>query len=78
MCGLFVIKFRLSFHVHHIHTFIHCKRVVTENPEVKSEGPSEETTQEVIQGFDICGTDPDPTLYAIQGKPRCIQPLLVI
>ena len=54
----------------------HCTRVVTGSEGVKVEATAGEPTPEVIQGFDICGTDPDPTLFAIQGKPRCINPLL--
>ena len=53
----------------------HCIRVVPVPEGVQVETTTEEATPEVIQGFDICGTDPDPTLYTIQGKPRCIQPL---
>ena len=53
----------------------HCIRVVTENEGVKVEIPTEGAVFEVTQGFDICGTDPEPTLYALQGKPRFIKPL---
>jgi len=49
---------------------------VTGSEEVKVEATAEETAPEEIQGFDICGTDPNPTLFSLQGKPRCINPLL--
>ena len=55
----------------------HCIRVVTETEGVKVEVPTEGAISEVTQGFDICGTDPEPTLYALQGKPRSIKPFLV-
>ena len=53
----------------------HCIRVVTETEGVKVEVPAEGAVSEVTQGFDICGTDPEPTLYALQGKPQFNKPL---
>ena len=53
----------------------HCIRIATETEGVKVEVPAEGAVSEVTQGFDICGTDPEPTLYALQGKPRFIKPL---
>ena len=53
----------------------HCIRIVTETEGVKAEVPVEGAVSEVTQGFDICGTDPEPTLYALQGKSRFIKPL---
>ena len=52
----------------------HCIRVVNEPEGVKVEVPAEGAVSEATQGFGICGTDPEPTLYA-QGKPRFIKPL---
>ena len=54
----------------------HCIRVVTETEGVKVEVPAEGAVSEVTQGFDICGTDPEPTLYALQGKLQFIKPLI--
>ena len=65
----------VAFHTRIILSMHHCIRVVTETEGVKVEVPAEGAVSEVTQGFDICGTDPEPTLYALQGKPRFIKPL---
>ena len=44
--------------------------------EVKVEATTEEVNPEVVQGPDSATLDPESVLYAIQGKPRCIQPYL--
>ena len=62
-------------HVCIILSMHHCIRVVNEPEGVKVEVPAEGAVSEVTQGFDIYGTDPEPTLYALQGKPRFIKPL---
>ena len=71
--------FTFEHFIHCPHTMLsmhHCIRVVPVTEEVKVEATAEEVTPEVVQGFDICGTEPDPTLFSIQGKPRCISPSL--
>ena len=65
----------VACHTRIILSMHHCIRVVTETEGVKVEVPAEGAVSEVTQGFDICGTDPEPTLYALQGKPRFMKPL---
>ena len=65
----------VAFHTRIILSMHHCIRVVTETEGVKFEVPAEGAVSEVTQGLDICGTDPESTLYALQGKPRFIKPL---
>ena len=65
----------VAFHTRIILSMHHCIRVVNETEGVKVEVPAEGAVFEVTQGFDICGTDPEPTLYELQGKPWFIKPL---
>ena len=65
----------VAFHTRIILSMHHCIRVVNEPEGVKVEVPAEGAVSEVTQGFDICGTDPEPTLYTLQGKLRFIKPL---
>jgi len=53
------------------HSYMHCcTRVVPVNEEVKVEVPGGEGSEVVLEP-ESCGA-PAPTVFALQGKPRCI------
>jgi hypothetical protein len=53
-------------------------RVVTESEEVTvDQAPGAENPPMEV-GFDICGSSKEPNTSANQGKPRSIQPFLVV
>jgi hypothetical protein len=53
-------------------------RVVTEGEEVTVDQIPEEENPPVEVGFDICGSSREPNTSTNQGKPRSIQPILVV
>ena len=48
----------------------HCIRVVTDSEGVKFEKLADEPAPEVTQGSGLSAVESDPTLFALQGKPR--------
>jgi hypothetical protein len=53
-------------------------RVVTEGEEVTIDQVPKEEHPSVEVEFDICGSSEDHNFSANQGKPRSIQPILII
>jgi hypothetical protein len=62
------------YHVEHVLL----SRVVTEGKEVTVDQVPKEKHPSVEVGFDICGSSKDSNSSANQGKPRSIQPMLVV
>ena len=58
-----------------MHTLL---RVLNEGEEVTVDQVPEEEHPPVEVGFDICGSSEEPNIFTNQGKPRSIQPFLVV
>jgi hypothetical protein len=67
------------FYLHITMSSMHLlSRVVTEGEETTVDEAPEEENPTVEVGFDICGSSGEPNTSPNQGKPRSIQPILVV